>query len=200
MTNEWRKMKQHPDQGKDASTSTQPHSTHSDEITNGSSSIIEFLNQEQNCLISNENELASELDIDSIFEEINRLSDESDERSVDEILREAESLLLKQQQFESDLNRGEHDIDKANCESNGLSDNVNLENTWHFNDRLETISERTTPRNTKSQSSDSRDEPTLQTIGDLESDEQVSFASCFFSVYILYVFLSFTTSNKLIWD
>lgn len=204
MTNEWRKMKQHPDQGKDASTSAQPHSIHSDEVTNGSSSIIEFLNQEQNCLISNENELASELDIDSIFEEINRLSDESDERSVDEILREAESLLLKQQQLETDLNRSEHDneeiIEKANCESNGLSDNVNLENTWHFNDRLETISERTTPRNTKSQSSDSRDEPTLQTIGDLESDKQVSFAKhiVFFVQFMFYMFFFHSLHQNII--
>lgn len=40
-----------------------------------SSSIIEFLNQEQNCANLLDNE--SELDIDSIFEEVNRLSDDS---------------------------------------------------------------------------------------------------------------------------
>ncbi|XP_055326690.1 uncharacterized protein LOC129580369 isoform X2 [Sitodiplosis mosellana] len=171
-------MKQQPEQGKDTLLSmTQPQSANGDEITNGNSSIIEFLNQEQKCLIPTENDLTSEVDVDSLFEEINRLSDESDERSVDEILREAELLLSKQQQIESDLNRSERDeddrdekdVDEAR-ESNGLSESVISYNTWHFNEPLETISEKTTPRTTKSQSSDSRDEQTLQTIDDLESD------------------------------
>ncbi|XP_031621202.1 putative uncharacterized protein DDB_G0271606 isoform X2 [Contarinia nasturtii] len=169
-------MKQLPEQGKDASLSTQPSSSNADDITNGSSSIIEFLNQEQKCLISNENDVASELDIDSIFEEINRLSDESDERSVDEILREAELLMSKQQQIESNLNRSEldneNDIDDT-ADLNGLGERTNVYNTWHLNEHLETISEKTTPQNTtKSQSSDSRDEATLHTIDDLESDGQ----------------------------
>lgn len=198
------KMKQHPEQGKDASLSTQPQSANGDEITNGNSSIIEFLNQEQKCLIPTENDLTSELDIDSIFEEINRLSDESDERSVDEILREAELLLSKQQQIESDLNRSEHDDDNSGKdldeirELNGTGESVNLYNSWHFNEHLETISEKTTPRNTKSQSSDSRDEPTtLQTFDDLESDGHVSAVKCvflcfyykcfFFSFFIHYI-------------
>lgn len=184
-------MKQQPEQGKDASLSTQPQSANGDDITNGNSSIIEFLNQEQKCLIPTENDLTSELDIDSIFEEINRLSDESDERSVDEILREAELLLSKQQQIESDLNCNEHDdVDDSDAkdsdetrESDGSSEKVNLYNTWHFNEPLETISEKTTPRTTsvtKSQSSDSRDEQTLQTIDDLESYEHVSAVKCVF--------------------
>lgn len=176
-------MKQQPEQGKKTTFSTQQQSLNGDDNTNGSNSIIEFLNQEQKCLISSENDLTSELDIDSIFEEINRLSDESDERSVDEILREAELLLSKQQQIESNLNRSELDdaeqqeekeFDDA-TESNGLSENsVNAYNKWHFNEHLDTISEKSTPRNTKSQSSDSRDEHTLQTIDDLEADGHVS--------------------------
>lgn len=172
-------MKQQPDQSKSVSATVQQLSINGDEITNGNS-IMEFLNQEQNCLISTENDVTSELDIDSIFEEINRLSDESDERSVDEILREAELLLSKQQQIESDLNKNEHDnghepsdtIDVI--ESTELTENIHSYGKWHFNDHLDTISEKTTPQNTKSQSSDSRDDQTLQTIDDLESDTHVS--------------------------
>lgn len=174
-------MKQHPEQGKNLSLVTQQQSLNGDDNTNGNSSIIEFLNQEQKSLIATENDLTSELDIDSIFEEINRLSDESDERSVDEILREAELLLSKQQQIESDLNHGEHgEVGKEDendgddtIESNGLSESVHSYGKWHFNEHLDTISEKTTPQNTKSQSSDSRDESTLQTIDDLESDRHV---------------------------
>lgn len=174
-------MKQQPEQDKNATHSSQQHSMNGDDNTNGSNSIIEFLNQEQKCLMPSENDLNSELDIDSIFEEINRLSDESDERSVDEILREAELLLSKQQQIECDLNHSEHEEtekevgDATEC-NNGSSESVNLYNQWHFNEHLETISEKTTPRNTKSQSSDSRDEHTLNTIDDLETDGHVSLA------------------------
>lgn len=190
-------MKQQPEPGKETSLSTQSQSAHGDDITNGNSSIIEFLSQEQKCLIPTENDLTSELDIDSIFEEINRLSDESDERSVDEILREAELLMTKQQQIESDLNRSEHGDDENDLEkshlSNGLSESVNLYNTWHFNEHLETISEKTTPRTTKSQSSDSRDEQTLQTIDDLESDVHVSAVKMrvfmFIIIYLQFFFI-----------
>lgn len=178
-------MKQQPEKSKNATLSSQQQSMtiNGDDNTNGSNSIIEFLNQEQKCLIPSENDLTSELDIDSIFEEINRLSDESDERSVDEILREAELLLSKQQQIESDSNRSEYQTEHDNgneneiddaTECNGLSESVNSYSKWPFNEHLETISEKTTPRNTKSQSSDSRDEQTLQTIDDLEADEHVS--------------------------
>lgn len=57
-----------------------------------SSSIIEFLNQErQQNDDENDN---SDVDIESIFDEINRLSKTSDgDKSVDEILKEAEILL-----------------------------------------------------------------------------------------------------------
>lgn len=190
-------MKQQPElQGKSESiSSAQPQPqpmNNGDETTNGGSSIIEFLNQEQKSLIATEHDLTSELDIDSIFEEINRLSDESDERSVDEILREAELLLSKQQQIESDLNQNENenasasenetetddanDIDDTTM-SNGLSESVQLYGKWPHNDHLDTISEKTTPQNTKSQSSDSqRDDQTLQTSDDLESDKHVSSA------------------------
>lgn len=201
-------MKQQPEQGRDLSLSTaHSQSANGDEIATGNSSIIEFLNQEQKCLIPTENDLTSELDIDSIFEEINRLSGESDERSVDEILREAELLLSKQQQIESDLNRIENDnnddddddgdeardLDVAR-ESNGLSESVISYNTWHFNEHLETISEKTTPRNTKSQSSDSRDEQTLQTIDDLESDGHVSAVKNEMRVFRVFFFLVFFVS------
>lgn len=186
-------MKQEPEQqGKSVSiSSAQPQSSvNGDETTNGGSSIIEFLNQEQKSLIATEHDLTSELDIDSIFEEINRLSDESDERSVDEILREAELLLSKQQQIESDLNQNENendsedetetdntnDIDDTTM-SNGLSESVQMYGKWSYNDHLDTISEKTTPQNTKSQSSDSqRDDQTLQTSDDLELDKHVSLA------------------------
>lgn len=136
--------------------------------TTKSSSIIEFLNNEQKCLNLVEND--SELDIDSIFEEINRLSDESDGRSVDEILREAELLLSKQQQIESNLNYGENESGKEK-ESN---ENDNFIDKWHLSDQLETISEKSTPQNTKSHSSDSRDETVLQTNADLELNHEVS--------------------------
>lgn len=210
VTNEGGKMKQQPEQGKDTSLSTaHSQSANGDEIATGNSSIIEFLNQEQKCLIPTENDLTSELDIDSIFEEINRLSGESDERSVDEILREAELLLSKQQQIESDLNRSEHDndgnddddeerdLDEAR-ESNGLSESVISYNTWHFNEHLETISEKTTPRNTKSQSSDSRDEQTLQTIDDLESDGHVSAVENKMRVFVCFFLLFFVSFYSLL--
>lgn len=201
-TNEGGKMKHQPEQGKDTSLSTAHSlSANGDEIATGNSSIIEFLNQEQKCLIPTENDLTSDLDIDSIFEEINRLSGESDERSVDEILREAELLLSKQQQIETDLNRSEHDNDDDDDaeerdldgarESNGLSESVISYNTWHFNEHLETISEKTTPRNTKSQSSDSRDEQTLQTIDDLESDGHVSAVENKMRVFVFFFFSLF---------
>lgn len=63
------------------------------DVTN--SSIIEFLNQEQQCIDGLDIENGSEVDIDSIFEEINRLSGDSD-RSVEEILKEAEMLMSRQ--------------------------------------------------------------------------------------------------------
>lgn len=210
-------MKQQPEQGKSVSIqSAQPQSMNGDETTtNGGSSIIEFLNQEQKSLIATEHDLTSELDIDSIFEEINRLSDESDERSVDEILREAELLMSKQGQIECDLNQNEsenenenenktddsNDIDDTTM-SNGLSESVQMYGKWSYNDHLDTISEKTTPQNTKSQSSDSqRDDQTLQTSDDLELDKHVSLAktpvvtlkteSAIQHVLFLFVFISF---------
>lgn len=142
----------------------------SDVKTKTSSSIIEFLNNERECLQLVEND--SEVDIDSIFEEINRLSDESDERSVDEILREAELLLSKQQQIESDLNP---------CDSNYLDENETDKRTvvqliepidWHSG--LETISEKSTPPITKSQSSECPNTTVLQPNNALESSQYVS--------------------------
>lgn len=67
-----------------------------------SSSILDFLNQEQKCWNSAspipEDDCASEeVDIEGIFDEINRLSGKIHEsRSVDEILQEAETLILSQ--------------------------------------------------------------------------------------------------------
>lgn len=63
--------------------------------------------------------------------------------------------------------------------SNGLSEAVHVYEKWHYNynDYLDTISEKTTPQNTKSQSSDSqKDDQTLQTTDDLELDKHVSIA------------------------
>lgn len=67
-------------------------------------SILEFLNQEKQCLdntnsTKTDNDGADELDIDSIFEEINRLSGDSDGRRIEDILHEAEMLLSKQDQL-----------------------------------------------------------------------------------------------------
>lgn len=69
-----------------------------DDLTT-SSSIFEFLQQERRCdggggAIGDDD---SELDIDSIFEEINRLSGDTRGRCVEDILREAEALISKQE-------------------------------------------------------------------------------------------------------
>lgn len=53
-------------------------------------SILEFLNNEQECDTD-----PSDLDIESIFEEINRLSDNTDERSVEVLMKEAEFLMMQ---------------------------------------------------------------------------------------------------------
>lgn len=69
-----------------------------DELTT-TSSIFEFLQQERRCdggaVMNGDDD--SELDIDSIFEEINRLSGDTRGRSVEDILREAEALISKQE-------------------------------------------------------------------------------------------------------
>ncbi|ALC48899.1 CG42699 [Drosophila busckii] len=54
-----------------------------------SSSIIEFLSKEQDCNLE-------AADAESIFQEVNRLSDNTDMRSVDELLLEAERLIQQQ--------------------------------------------------------------------------------------------------------
>ncbi|XP_059617143.1 centrosomal protein of 162 kDa isoform X2 [Phlebotomus argentipes] len=64
-----------------------------DDLTS-SSSLLEFLTHEQKCLEGLLEGTSTDVDIESIFEEINRLSDNSDERSVEEILKEAEMLML----------------------------------------------------------------------------------------------------------
>lgn len=151
---------------------------------NGSSSIIEFLNQEQKCLNPIDND--SELDIESIFEEINRLSDGSDDRSVDEILREAEFLLCKQEQIESNLKSASSESNSGGdqttepseetiCSNESfIPDDTDAYNLCIFDRHLDTISEKTTPRNTKSSNSDTRDEITLQSNDDdLEMDQEV---------------------------
>lgn len=75
-----------------------------DEIT--TSSVIEFLNQEKNCMkmagcgkVDADTEDNSEVDIESIFDEINRLSVRigDEKRGVEEIIREAENLILNQE-------------------------------------------------------------------------------------------------------
>ncbi|XP_067641881.1 uncharacterized protein [Eurosta solidaginis] len=68
------------------STSSSPVTVDYDDFT--SSSILEFLEREQEC--------CTDADAESIFQEVGRLADNTDTRSVDEILREAE-LLMQQQ-------------------------------------------------------------------------------------------------------
>lgn len=63
-----------------------------DDYTN--SSILEFLNKEQECFYGSSRD-TSEINDEIIFEEVNRLSDNTDTRTVDEILREAELLINK---------------------------------------------------------------------------------------------------------
>lgn len=58
------------------------------------SSILEFLNQEKQCL---DLDSGTEVDVESIFEEINRLSGDMDGRNVEDILREAEMLISRQE-------------------------------------------------------------------------------------------------------
>ncbi|XP_017149643.1 centrosomal protein of 162 kDa isoform X2 [Drosophila miranda] len=55
---------------------------------NSSSSIIDFLAKEQDCGV--------DADPESIFQEVSRLSDNTDTRSVDELLQEAERLIQQQ--------------------------------------------------------------------------------------------------------
>lgn len=54
-------------------------------------SILEFLNNEQETSFDTDQ---SDLDIESIFEEINRLSDNNDDRSVEVLMKEAEFLMM----------------------------------------------------------------------------------------------------------
>lgn len=141
-----------------------------------SSSIIEFLNHEQKCLV-HDTDVDSELDVESIFEEINRLSDDSDERSVDEILREAEILLSRQEHF---------DLERPNEEGAGdfvvVDEEItsNLFENWRIDEHLKPISEESTPREIRSQQNDNgpTEEITVNTIG-------------FFSFYLF-----FFNSNK----
>lgn len=58
------------------------------------SSILEFLNQEKQC---GDLDNGTEVDVESIFDEINRLSGDMDGRNVEDILREAEMLIMRQE-------------------------------------------------------------------------------------------------------
>lgn len=70
------------------------------------SSIMEFLRQEQNCYQAGGDTMTNghdcEVDAESIFQEVSRLADNTDTRSVEELLREAE-LLLQHQNFMGDI-------------------------------------------------------------------------------------------------
>lgn len=177
-------MKHHQETIKNISISNRPqpatvHGEDSTYATISNNSIIEFLSDEQKCL-SSVVDNDSELDIDSIFEEINRLSDTSDERSVDEILREAELLLSKQQPIESNLNGSETESEhKSDDETIGSDSNRNYEPhmKWQFDEHLKTISEESTPRNIISNSSDSHEDDGVmqqQPNGVLEHEHNVS--------------------------
>lgn len=178
-------MKQQPEQSETQVRSRERNGDESLSSPNGSNSIIEFLNQEQKCLNPIDND--SELDIESIFEEINRLSDVSDDRSVDEILREAEFLLCKQEQIECNLkcsesNSGGDQIiiepnEKTICNNESLIPDDT--DAYYFDGHLDTISEQTTSRNTKSSCSDTRDKFTMQSNDDdLEVDQEVRTFFC----------------------
>ncbi|XP_030569350.1 centrosomal protein of 162 kDa [Drosophila novamexicana] len=69
-----------------------------------SSSIIEFLAKEQDCNLE-------PADPDSIFQEVNRLADSTDLRSVDELLLEAERLIQQQLRLGDGDGDGDGDID-----------------------------------------------------------------------------------------
>lgn len=99
-----------------------------EEITSNGS-IIEFLQQEQSCyengygLTTNgESNYDCDVDVESIFKEINRLSDSTDTRSVDELLREAE-MLLKRQSDEFSL-REEKNVQKEFGQGDNNSLNI----------------------------------------------------------------------------
>lgn len=66
------------------------------------SSILEFLSQEQRCLDDN-----SEVDIESLFEEINRLSGDVEQNrnveDIDMLIKEAEMLMTKQEMGKMDF-------------------------------------------------------------------------------------------------
>lgn len=75
---------------------------------------MEFLKQEQRCSASGElsNGHESEIDAESIFQEVSRLADNSDTRSVDELLREAE-LLLQHHNFMDNFSQNQKKKSKA---------------------------------------------------------------------------------------
>lgn len=70
-----------------------PHFSDGNDQEDTTASILEFLKEEQKCLGV---ECNSDVDVDSIFEEINRLSDQNNERSLEDILKEAEFLIQDQ--------------------------------------------------------------------------------------------------------
>lgn len=124
-----------------------------DDITN--SSIIEFLNQENQCY---DIDTGSEIEIESIFEEINRLSgvggdigngsttlvaDTSisiSDVNVEDILREAERLITKQAQLEVPLSAAASVLQK--CSSINRVDRINLQSQ-------KPLSSESTPREMK---------------------------------------------------
>lgn len=140
-----------------------------------SSSIIEFLNHEQKCMVHDND---SELDIDSIFEEVNRLSDDSDERSVDEILREAEMLLSKQERFDVECSNGD-DVDDFVVIDEEITNK--LFEKWKIDEHLKPISEESTPREMKSQQCDNDDQINEITVSTIQFEIVLKF----------YLFLSF---------
>lgn len=140
-----------------------------DSLFLASNSIIEFLKNEKQCNALNgvQDNDDSEVDIESIFEEINRLSDESDERSVDEILREAEILLSQQEQIELDLSN------EINC------DDSSSVAQWKIDERLNTISEESTQRDlttttTKSQNQHDLDQTKIDENENEANDNNVN--------------------------
>ncbi|XP_073832244.1 uncharacterized protein [Musca autumnalis] len=122
------------------------------------SSIMEFLRQEQKCggagdLITNGHD--TEIDAESIFQEVSRLADNSDTRSVDELLREAELLLLQHQNFMGNVRQQDNKKTpkpkqksprSVKCRSNGQTTAVQTTTTIQMNSKYTKSIENVLPK------------------------------------------------------
>lgn len=118
-----------------------------DDLTN--SSILEFLNQEKQCI---DLDSVSDGDIESIFEEINRLSGDapSDDQNVEKILREAEMLISKQElgQLEVPLPKSPKPLSQYRLDTDAKNDTIAKSPRKKLLN-LERLSSESTPREMK---------------------------------------------------